>query len=796
MTARPGSAGSRWLAVLPLALATLASLALLLYAGYGEGRRVYVQLRLERIAALGEVLASSMETFTQTGLPVRQFAGFEAQAAALNAAGPSILAVRVLDPAGRTVFEQPAGAATPAAGHPARYALSEPGSEVWQAGDRLRVLLPVRDKMAVAATIAIDVDEAALVRPVAAALWPALLVAAAGGLLFLLVELGAAGRSGRFARLAPSLVFAGAFIAVAGTVTAGLFGLYDEGVRGKTAALAQSIAHRLSAATEIGIDFSSFSELGEAFAVYRRIDPDIRRVTLVDDGKVLVDSAAAAAGRPYRPDADVYEFSVPLAERADLGIAVALPKAVVLRAMWRNGKNFLALFLACGLVGYMLLPASRALAARPAGADPAAAAERRLAIVKAAYFLGVFVDAIGLSFLPQWATTAATAAGLSPAAGSLPFTLSFVFLTAALLPAGRYAVHGDLRRMMLAGLACTAAGAVLIFAWPGFVAICAGRSLSGLGQALLLVAVQSYGLSSSAGGRQARAVGVQVEAFSGGLICGTTIGGLLAALLDERRVFLIGGGLGLAALLYAVSCIAPGGAERRAGAPRALLADLRAALLDAGFLKTLFLGGVGKFVFAGVAMFAVPLILRERGYAKEDVGQVMTLYALAVLGATLLATRLADRLGGAGAVLLLGSVVAGLGMALVGLVNAGPGPEPAWLAAAAAALAGLPVPAILLTILGVLAMGVSQGMLAAPVITYVAGTAAAARDGPAGVVAIYRLLERVGHICGPVVVGAVLAAWGGDPASILIFGLLSLVAGLLFLALGGPRPAALSGAPR
>ena len=268
---------------------------------------------------------------------------------------------------------------------------------------------------------------------------------------------------------------------------------------------------------------------------------------------MLVDSAAAAAGRPYRPDADVYEFSVPLAERADLDIAVALPKAVVLRAMWRNGKNFLALFLACGLVGYMLLPASRTLSARPAAAEPAAAAERRLAIVKAAYFLGVFVDAIGLSSLPQWATTAATAAGLSPAAGSLPFTLSFVFLTAALLPAGRYAVHGDLRRMMLAGLACTAAGAVLIFAWPGFVAICAGRSLSGLGQALLLVAVQSYGLSSSAGGRQARAVGVQVEAFSGGLICGTTIGGLLAALLDERRVFLIGGGLGLAALLYAVS---------------------------------------------------------------------------------------------------------------------------------------------------------------------------------------------------------------------------------------------------
>jgi MFS family permease len=796
MSPRRAPAGSRWLAVLPLALATLASLALLLYAGYGEGRRVYLQLQLERIAALGDVLAGTMETFTQTGLPVRQFAGFDAQAAALNAAGPSIRLVRVLDLAGRTVFARPAGALPGGeAEQPTRFALAEPGSEVRRAGEALRLLLPVRDKMGVAATIAIDADEATLVRPVAAALWQALLVAIGCGLLFLLAELATAGRTGRLARLAPSLAFAAAFLGVAVAITWGLFGLYDEAVRGKTAALSQSIAHRLSAATEIGLDFSSFSELGEAFAVYRRIDPDIRRVTLVSDGKVVVDSGAAGSGGPYQPDADVYEFSVPLAERADLGIAVALPKAVVLRAMWRNGKNFLALFFACGLVGIMLLPASRALAARPAAPDGAAAAERRLAIVKAAYFLGVLVDAIALSFLPQWATSAAREAGLSAAAGSLPFTLSFICLTAALLPAGRFAAHGDLKRLMLAGLGATALGALVVFAWPGFAAICVGRSLSGLGQALLLVAVQSYGLAASAAGRQARAVGVQVEAFSGGLICGTTIGGLLAALLDERTVFLVGAALGGAALLYAAFCIAGGHVQLRAGPPRALLADLRAALLDIGFLKTLFLGGVGKFVFAGIAMFAVPLILHQRGYAKEDVGQVMTLYAVAVLGATVLATRLADRLGGAASVLTLGSLVAGFGIALIALVNAG-GPEPGWLAAAAGGLAALPVPAILLTILGVLVIGASQGMLAAPVITYVAGTAAAARHGPVGVVAIYRLLERIGHISGPVVVGAVLAAWGGDPAAILLFGLLSLLAGLLFLALGGPRPAALRGAPR
>src|SRR4051812_7693501 len=39
----PATITARWLGILPLLLATFASLALLLYTGYGEGRRVYLQ---------------------------------------------------------------------------------------------------------------------------------------------------------------------------------------------------------------------------------------------------------------------------------------------------------------------------------------------------------------------------------------------------------------------------------------------------------------------------------------------------------------------------------------------------------------------------------------------------------------------------------------------------------------------------------------------------------------------------------------------------------------------------------
>ena len=72
----------------------------------------------------------------------------------------------------------------------------------------------------------------------------------------------------------------------------------------------------------------------------------------------------------------------------------------------------------------------------------------------------------------------------------------------------------------------------------------------------------------------------------------------------------------------------------------------------------------------------------------------------------------------------------------------------------------------------------------------------AQRRGRAAIVAIYRLLERAGHICGPVLVGALLAASHGAPLAIGVVGLVSLAAGLLFWISGGtrrPEPEAAAG---
>jgi MFS family permease len=796
----------RALIVLPLFIVTAASLLFLAFTGYGEAGRVYAQLRLTRIAELGQVLEQAMDTFAQTGLPIRQFTGFASQSRTLAEVDPAIAVVAVIDGADQIAFvDPPAARATlePLSG-PAQ---QEAGSATNSAGDRFRLTLPVRDKFGVAATILIEVDRAAVGRPVVAAFGPLLALTLAAALAFLAVQLVTVDRAGAKAKAAPSAAFVVAFAIVACGLMVVIFQLYAAGVRGKTEALAQSIGERLSAATEFGIALSSFSGLDVALAAYRRIDPDLSWVAVIANGTVVLHTDTARVGKPYAPERGVYEFSVPLRGPAAAGlrVAAAVPVAVVLRAVWSSSRNFLALFVACGLIALIFLPAGRAIAERGAkrrlgpmadGDDVVGEATHRLAILKAAYFLGVFVDAVSLSFLPQWSTAAARAAGLSPAAGSWPFTISFVVLTAALLPAGRYAARGSLKRLMTIGLLCTAIGPLIIAAMPGFASVCVGRGLSGFGQALLLVAVQSYGLAVSGWERRTQAVGIQVYAFSGGLICGGAIGGLLASLVGERTTFLIGGGIGAAALVYVLLCLD----EARQSAPTptarrlALFADLRAALGDGGFVRSLLLGIVGKFVFAGIAMFAVPLILHQNGFRSEDIGQIMMLYALAVLVATRSAARRSDRYHGAGPVLAAGSAIAGLGIVLVGLalttdIAALPPAVGRAVGPAVAALATSPVPQLttILIVIGVVSMGVSQGMLAAPAITYAGDTQVAQQRGRGAIVAIYRLLERAGHISGPLVVGALLTAVHGTPLAIGLIGLVSLGAALLFWISGGTR---------
>ena len=106
----PGFGGRMFTAV-PILAVTVVSLLLLAFVGYGESSRVYPPLRLERIAALGEVVKHPIDVFAQTELSLRQYVGFDAPARSALSIDTAIREIAVVDSFGAAkVFSQ---------GHPA-----------------------------------------------------------------------------------------------------------------------------------------------------------------------------------------------------------------------------------------------------------------------------------------------------------------------------------------------------------------------------------------------------------------------------------------------------------------------------------------------------------------------------------------------------------------------------------------------------------------------------------------------------------------------------------------------------
>jgi hypothetical protein len=199
-------------------------------------------------------------------------------------------------------------------------------------------------------------------------------------------------------------------------------------------------------------------------------------------------------------------------------------------------------------------------------------------------------------------------------------------------------------------------------------------------------------------------------------------------------------------------------------------------LKDTSFLKTMLLIGVpAKSVLTGVVLFALPLLLTNQGYAKEDIGQITMLYAASVIFASTAVAQYADRTGETGKVLFYGGILTAVGLGTISLV-------------------GLPsiinwnsntVPATLIILVGVIMIGLAHGLINAPVVTHVAETKLAARLGAGNVAATYRLVERFGHMLGPVIMGQMFLYFGLSWAAVGFVGL-----GVFVLAVLFPNPVA------
>jgi predicted MFS family arabinose efflux permease len=726
-----------------------------------------------------------MESFLLAGLPLEQLPGFVPVTKPLLDSDGSIVAVYVTDGRDEVVFLHAQPGAT---GLEAANTLVFQDSSLQQEGLRrrvtenasfYRVTLPLSNKFGTVGSLHILMDRSVVTATIDARFTVVALVA-----LLLLVgfTVGTFLTGGRRAATRwMTALYGVTLVGVAAVAILSMVSLYSLGIEGKTSALARSLGERLKAPFELGLGLGDLSGLDGALRQYQELNRDISFVALTTGGKVAIHTDPQQVGADWQPPADHFEYDVVLDPSADTVIRVGIPTSLVTSKLWRSAKNFLVLFLASGMLSLLFFDLTRTLArGREATAEAAAAtggASRSSAsLLRLFYFLSVFIEGLSTSFLPVYLESLARNAGFDKTTVSSLFSVYFLAFLAVLLPAGRLAEKRGTKPLLIAGAALVGVNLLLMAFVPEFTVMIAARALAGIGQGLLVIGVQSYFLDSAHGEKRTQGAAIIVFGYNGGLISGTAIGALLAAYMGVQGVFVVGTGAALLLLWYAAKLLPSARPAARSladehGSTDGFFASLTRAVRDPEFVKTTLLIGIPtKAILTGVTVFALPLLLSRQGFVQEDIGQILMLYALGVLVSSTFVSRMVDAAWSTARVLFVGGLGSGVGLVLIGLAG--------WEAVSRGNPAGLTI----VLVAGILVLGVSHGCINAPIVTHVATTRAAEALGPSAAASLYRVLERVGHVAGPAVVGQILifgheslTALGWLGGAIILLALLFLV---------------------
>jgi predicted MFS family arabinose efflux permease len=771
--------GRRVIQAATMFVVTMLSLLLLLYVSHGDGKRTYEQIHIEKMIANSLVVQTAIENFLREGLPLKQYAGFATLAAPILE-GEDLDAMTVYDQRGRQVFR--------VIDQIIPTKLPDPSELIKTIGRENRIeytpthyqlVIPLRTRFESVGAIVIDSPTEVVAKRMRQAFFPLLYLAIALSVAFSVVVLFAAPY---FARSRIPWLQAGfgvTFLVISLGVIATLVSLYYSGVEGKSRAAAVTLSQRLHDVVAFKLQFKDIDGLGKMFSEFRGLNPDIKEVTLVEAGHVTIGTDSAKVGKTFVSDTRNFEYLIPVAgnEERKADLIVTVPRDIVYERVLRSVKNFAALFVASAFLAVLLLQVASAVrdVVRTPGSEqaPLAASEAGLVMIKPVFFLAVFLDSLTYSFLPKFMNEAAIAAGFSASYASVPFTAYYLCFALSLLPAGNLVERYGPKPIILTGMLLAGASVAAMFLPFGIHGLTALRGMAGLGQGILMIGVQSYILLVAPPEKKTQGAAIIVFGFQGGMLSGTALGALLVNQLQPQGVFAAAGVIGFVALLYALILVPHVVSAQQvvAGfktAVRKLANDISSVLTNLEFLKVMLCIGVpAKAILTGTITFAMPLLLGQYGYRSEEIGQVLMLYGLGVIISTGYASRLVDRTRNSEGVLFMGAVASGVGLVMVGLMGS--------------SYLGNGALGTLVVLAGTILVGLSHGLINAPVVTHVAHLELSNRVGANPVTTSYRFLERTGHVAGPFIVAQLFMLWGQNANIIAWIGIATIILGLLFV---------------
>lgn len=384
----------------------------------------------------------------------------------------------------------------------------------------------------------------------------------------------------------------------------------------------------------------------------------------------------------------------------------------------------------------------------------------RLVGVRLLAFMFVFAEELARPIMPAYfGQLAAGGEGSSFIGAGMVMALHMAVVALA-MPLGSVLYHRiGRRRMYIGGALLASLGLLGTGLADNLWQLLLCRALSGLGYAATFVACQGFVIEATSNANRARGSALMVGGIMLADICGPAIGGILAAWIGHRTTFMLGAAIAVLAAIL-VTLLMGRIADHEEDPPRITLRTFADTLGNGRFVALLLFAAVpAKLLLGGLLFYLVPLALFEFGANAAQTGRVIMLYGLIGLLCGPLFAYFTDRLQRPVLALALGG----------GLTAAGAMPLMGATTDTAVALA-------------VLALGLGQA-LSIPALVAAAlaiSQPAVARYGQGPVMAVLRLLERLGGAAGPLL-AALLSTTLGVTGAMAAFGAYALASALMLL---------------
>ncbi len=752
------------------------SLFLLVYVALGESTRTYERFQGDKLAGQVQIVHNTMQTALKSGLPLKQFVGFNTIAEPILAADKTISNMSVFDPAGKEIFSvnrEVDGNVAPSNFYALETATKlflttsekrvklDSGLELQTMGDNYKIVAVLEDKFEKVGSLVVTMPKTVVTNKVTE-LFSSLIIYAPLTALAFAVFIVFFSNSLQTYRLPwAQITFAGIFVVASGAVIYTMISLYSDGAQSKARALAGSLGQRLSDVVAFNINLDEIEGLDRTFGEYLKVNPDLSAAALTQNDRILIHTDPNMIGKKWISDSENYEYLVeltPANSERKVSVAVELPSDVVIAQVLKSVKNFAALFIASAFLATLFFQVGGAVRGSTELISQKFAEineNRLLDFVKPVFFLGVLAEHMTYAFLPQYIQASAIKANIPEAYATAPFFGFYLTFALALIPAGHLARKIGTRPLMYIGLTLAGIGIGSVAVTDNFWTIAIARCIAGVGQGILFIGIQSYLLAVASPQRKTQASAIIVYGFQGGMISGMAVGSLLVSSMGTDGVFTLSAIIAFVAAIYCLVAVPKVASDPEVeSGERNLLNGLGLAVRNSQFLNTMLTIGVpAKAVLTGVVTYALPLLLAKALYEQADIGQIIMIYAISVVIASKFIAPYVDRFGSARDVLFYGTMISAAGLGIISYSGLNADELVVTMGNQAATL---------FLIAGIGLVGIAHGFINAPVVTFVADSDLAHKIGAGRATATYRFVERLGHITGPVIMGLLFVQFDNE----------------------------------